>query len=200
MFYALQLGEPEIKIQINYTDMMWGLELMRHIEGELAKRYREGGVISKYFKSGIAFFAPIISLVSVAFGIFASYDIFKQMEAKQLKAEVLKKLPDVNSFQDEVLLRLQYLMSDGSTFNPFMSLQYWLTLIALLAVNLAMWLYISQSERSYLILNSASQREKEKDIARTQKLKHGLFLALIVGATAGFLGNKLTALYDSFFS
>ena len=72
-----------------------------------------------------------------------------------------------------------------------------MVLLAVLSLNIAMWLYLLQGNKSYLLLNQAARTEKERHLKKMSRLKGGMIFTLVIGAITGVLGNKLTSGIDS---
>ncbi len=189
---------PEINIKVGYTDLIWGTEVIRHIEDEIRKKCRDDWKYVRAFKSNFGFFAPMISMTSIFLGPVMLLEALEKTRIDIVQQKLLIEIAKTPDFQSSVLKKLDFLMANKVSFQSLSSVQFWAVAAVVLMVNVGMWMYLLKSNKSYLLLNNAARDEKISNEKRSIRLRNGFFLTIAISVVAGVIGNKLTTMMDTF--
>lgn len=191
-------SESEIVIKLEYTEYSWGIDLLRHIETEFKSRFIYENSIKKFTREISTIVLPLVTLLAGSAGLPALYMNLVSSVILSKQNSILLQLKDQN-FLEKIQTKLDFLIAGSSQVSPIAMPYFWIIVISVVLLLSSLWLFVLQKPKSFLVLNSASSRQKTESDTRARAFKSGTLVTFFLGVVAGILANQITVVINKLF-
>jgi hypothetical protein len=181
-----------VSTKIDYSELTWGMDLLRHIESQVKNRIIVENSFLVMMREIFSFIGLAVLLPALVGTPVLLYGLFRNNYYDQSKAEFLLNNSNISDFQASVLARLNFLVADHIDKSPFNDPMYWLYLVCIASIYCSVMLFMVRRPKSYLLLNAASDKYKQDSESRHQKIKTSAFVVIALGIVSGVAATELS--------
>jgi hypothetical protein len=129
-FFIVDDDDSGVGIKIDYTELTWGIDVLRHLESNISNKF----IVEYWWVKAIRTVISFVGLFLVPVVIAAPGAFYFLIQNFQQTADKLAFMNDITKEDDSqksIILRLNYLIN-GHPSNPFQDTRYWVYLVSIL--------------------------------------------------------------------
>jgi hypothetical protein len=180
----------EIAVKIEYTELTWGTDVLRHLEADLKNKI----IVESWWVGAISNIISLIGLFIIPAVIAMPptfYFLLQDAQRVADKAEFMHTIALDSDSQESIIRRLDYLIEDHRS-NPLYDARFWVYMATIVLVLASIALFVLRRPRSYLILNAAAQKHKLTSERRRRAFESSAAVTIALGVISELVGAHLS--------
>jgi len=190
---------PMILATVLYTEVIWGIEILGHIERTFSKRVKSTARFIETLREALSFVMmsasiPMLLLVPIWVSIYVNGS--KQYELRQV---IANKIVNATDAFDRVNLKLDYLIVGLSDRFLTYGTEVILLTVSIYLVFFSALVAALLRKRSFLLLNDASIEDERHYRERRSRVQSYIIGSLLLGTLTGILSSQVTGWLSKWF-
>jgi hypothetical protein len=188
-------GVGIIDVEIEYTDVSWGIDLENLVSQILLSRVKRASFLSSFARAASIFYAPLLLLV----GIGATYSGLEERKLAAKQHEIWLALQNSTSatLLEKISAKIDYIFDPSLSTLSFHELTPIYLQILCGVIAFASLIVLALRQRSsFLLLNEFTRNVREAQLRKHEFVKIGFGVSFVVGTiasvAASFIYNYLT--------